>query len=354
VSLVVGMLLLGSGALHIVGLLPAQGTHYPAADTQGTAVVQQAILAAGWLVAALGVMSRRPFSVAACLGAVGIGLAELGLAVANFAQVAAATTAGVGAWLALLAWIPGLAGAVIGLGAAWRTTSLAERPGGPHRTLGVRGLTLALATLIVAIPLGVALLPGWDHYVLTSSTLGRTVGTKTLGSAFAPGAPGGVRAGDLLSAVAFALLPLVAVIWRPARAGLLLSGGVLVVVASQVVAAIVGFREPASFFGLSGAVVSQYGLVLHSSLTGWFGLELIASSLLLGLVIVQALAIVQSRQLPGDWLPSGPSVSTAQVGSGGAIPHEGGGRSDPAIYPWSGSYPPHGTPTPQASPRPYQ
>lgn len=299
------MLLLLSGALHIVGLFPAQGTHNPATDGQASAVVEQAILAAGWVAAALGVLARRPFSVAACLGAAGIGLAELGLAVANFAQVAAVTTAGVGAWLALVAWVPGLAGAIIGLSAAWRTTSLAVRPGGPRWIRGASGLTLAGSTLIVAVLLGVALLPGWDHYVLTSSTLGRTVGTKTLGSAFAHGTPGGVLAGDLLTAVAFVLVPLVAVMWRPVRAGLLLSGGVLVVVASQIVAAMVGFREPASFFGLSGAVISRYGLEVHSSLTGWFDLELIAGSLLVGLLAVQALSLVQWIQPAGASMPGG-------------------------------------------------
>lgn len=329
---------MASAALHVIGLFPAQGTHSPPADAQATVVVEEAILAAGWLAAALTVLSWRRFSAAACLGAAGIGLAELGLAVADFTQVAAVTTAGVGAWLLLVAWIPGLAGAVIGLWAAWRRVSLAERPGGPRRTLGVSGLTLAVSTLIVAVLLGLALLPGWDHYVLTSSRLGRTVATKTLGGAFARGTPGGVAVGDLLTAVAFALVPLVAAVWRPARRGVLLSLGVLVVVASQVVSAIVGFREPASYFGLPGTVVSRYGLVVHSSLTGWFVAELTAG------VVLFALVVLQWRQRPEKWVPSAPLYGTGQIGSAGAISFGGGGWPAPAGPPRSCSYAPPAPP----------
>lgn len=333
ISLIVGALFLLSGALHIAGLFPALGTHYPAASNTTSGVVEQAIIAAGWLAAALAVLLRRPFSVAACLGAAGIALAELGLAVASFAQVAALTTAGVGAWLFLVAWIPGLVGAVFGLLVARRTLSPADRPGSPRRALGVRGSRVALATLIVAIGLGFALLPGWDHYVLTSSTLNRTVLTRTLGAAFATSTPTGVLVGDLLSALAFLLLPLVAVAWRPARTGVALSGGVLVVVASQIASAIVGFHQSPAYFGFSSGTISRFGLVLHSSLTGWFVVELLAG------VVLLVLVVAQWRQPPDDGLAAGLGFSTSAARSGSAVAHDGGGWPYQSGYRWPDNYP---------------
>lgn len=299
------LLALGA-ALHIVMLFPAQGRLVPAFDAHTSLVVQQAILAAGWLVAAVLVARAGPVAVTAGAAlAAGMALAEAGVVAANLAQILSESTAGAGAWLFVAAWAEGLFGATAALGlAARRRPAVLGRPGG---RVGGEGV-VAAATGAAAIVVGIALLPAWDHYTITSSVLHRTIGAESLGSAFATGTPGGVLAGDLLTAVAFALVPLVALGWRPGRFGVLLSGGVLVVVASQVASGLVGFRNSPADFGITAAQVSRYGVQVHSSLTSSFVLELIAGAALLLLLITRWWAT------PGGW------TSEARPRTGAGLP----------------------------------
>lgn len=348
VSLVVGVLLLLSAALPIIGLFPPQGPRYPAGSAVEGQIVEQAILAAGWLAAAVIVLFRRPLSVAACMGAVGIGLAQVGLAVTDFAGVAAVTRLDIGAWLGLVAWIPGLAGAAIGLCVAARMTSPTNRPGRPRRIVGARGWSLTLATLVVGVGLGVALLLGWGSYSVTARATHRTIIATTLGDAFAHGTPTGVLIGTLLGALALVFVPLLAVMWRPTRGGVALSGGVLVVIAARAIAEFVHFREALSVFSRATVTNGRFGPALHFWLSGWFIVQLVAAVALLVLVIVKW------RLRRDDGQLAGPSFANGVVGSGAAVAHDGGGWPYRSGSPWAGGYPPFGAPSPPTPPRPEQ
>jgi hypothetical protein len=276
--LVAGGLLVVAVALHVASLFPAQGRGVAAFDAQAALVVQQVVLAVGWLIAASLVLSAGRVMVGAgAVIAAGIGAAELGVVATNLAQVLSESTASAGAWLFVAAWVVGTVGAVAAAVIALRGAPRgAQGHGGAVGPDAAGSRALAAATAIIAVVLGVALLPAWDHYVITSSTLHRTLGTESLGSAFAKTTPGAVLAGDILTALAFAVVPILALRWRRPRLAVLLSGGVLVVVAAQVASAVVGFQNTPGFFGFTAAQVTRYGIRVQSSLTAWFVIEMFA------------------------------------------------------------------------------
>jgi hypothetical protein len=306
-------LLVVSAALHIVTVFPVQGHLVPAFDHHAYLVVQQVVLTLGWLLVAVLVARGRPDSVSGGAAlAVGIALAELGIVVSNLSEVLSESTAGAGAWLFVLAWAVGLLGGIAAIGAALAARIVLGRPG---RLPGRDGL-VAVAGGVLAIMVGVALLPAWDHYVITSSVLQRTLATQSLGSAFAAGTPVGVLIGDLLSAVAFALVPLIGLWWRPGRVGALVSYGVLVVVLAQLASGLVGFRSSPSAFGITAAQVSTYGVRVHSSLTSWFVIELLAGAALALFVLVRWLW-ASDDQTPRSHIGTGPLPPGWAIGNDG-------------------------------------
>jgi hypothetical protein len=288
-SLVAAGLLSVSAALHIAMVFPAQGHLVPAFDDHAYLVVQQVVLAVGWLAAAGLVARGRPVpATAGAVLATGIAAAELGVVVANLCQVLAESTAGVGAWMLVAAWMVGLVGAVLSLVAAG-PVGMGELTvlGRPGRLVGRGSVVMVVVGTAAAVAAGVALLPAWDHYVITSSALHRTIARESLGSAFASGTPRGVLEGDLLTAVAFAFVPVVGLWWRPGRVGALLGGGVLVVVAAQLISAVVGLKSSPGSFGITAAQVRTYGVEVHSSLTAWFVAEAVAGVALLLVILAR-------------------------------------------------------------------
>jgi hypothetical protein len=321
-------------ALHIAMLFPAQGHLVPAFDDHSYLVVQQAVLTVGWLAAAGLVAMGRPVPVTAgAVLAAGMAVAELGVVVANLCQVLAESTAGVGAWMLVAAWTVGLLGAVLALAAADRTgpgePAVLGRPG---RLVGRESMVMVAVGSVAAFLVGVALLPAWDHYVIFSSALHRTIGEESLGSAFAAGTPGGVQAGDLVTAAAFAVVPLIGLWWRPGRVGALLGGGVLVVVAAQLASAVVGYRTSAGSLGITAAQVRTYGVEVHSSLTSWFVVELVAG--------VALLVVICARWW---WTPQGWTWRVRPLGAGPAAAgwaDDRGGRPLPGREAYGGWGPP--------------
>ena len=278
-AIAVGALALAA-VLHVVELFPAQGGGVPSQAHTVSLVVMQAILAAGWLAAAActAVARLRPAGVAV---AAGLAASELGFVVANVGQVAAGTSLGAGSYLAALAWVAGLAGVLVGLrasrGSLGRPVFRSAPPG-----------MLAPLTAVVSIVLGVALLPAWDRYLLDLRVTGRVL-TLDLGSAFSHTTPTSVLVGDLIAAAAFAVVPLVAVLWRPGRLGALCSAGVLVAATAQLCSAVSGFSVSSpTALGVPATQVRALGVVVgNSALTAWFDVEVLAALALAVLLVAR-------------------------------------------------------------------
>lgn len=278
--LAAGAFLLGAAVLHVVGLFPSLGTGAGSQSATASSVVLEAILAAGWLAAAAFLLAGRARPAAAGAGlAIGLALAEAGIVLSNVASTFSATTVGPGTWLIIASWAAGAAGAVLAVSAApARTLGSPGRPG--HREL-------VPLTAIAAVVLGYALLPAWDRYALDLAAIGE-VKVERLGSAFAAHTATGVVAGDLIAAVMFAAVPILAVLWRPGRLGTFLTGGVLVVVVAQLASAVAGFQiTNPDYFASSGEVRALDLSVQSSALTVWFDIEVVAALALLVLVVAR-------------------------------------------------------------------
>jgi hypothetical protein len=294
-----GALLVLCLGLHIAAMFPAYAGNPP---TPVVSVPYQTavyvILELGWAVAATLVLSRVSVRGGVALGA-GLGAVELGFLVADLASAGDAFGRGAaGVWLALAALGVGYAGVLLGASTVpmgspqWRPHS-----GPPHPR--------AVAQVVVALLAVAAFLPSWDSYHLVSST-GQSA-TITLGNAFSQ--PGGIMAGELLSALAIGVLCILGAFWSPLAVGAWLTAGVVIAMTSQLVSAAVQVRQAVT----APAAGERASLVL----TGFWTIDVAATVALAGLALWAGLdarqATRQQAQLPSSQLPSGQHPSAGRL-----------------------------------------
>ena len=166
------------------------------------------------------------------------------------------------------------------------------------------GWTILLGVLGLAT--AGAFLPSWDHYVAVVTSSGRSL-SFDLGNAFS--GPWEEILGNVLVAIALAGVPIVASRWRNRAAGAAAVAGALMVLASQLVSAVVQVDQAVSpsTFGLSPAQFSQYGVRAGLKLTGWYTLDALAAFALFAAVMVWATGRVVHENSPGT-LPNAPEL----------------------------------------------
>ncbi|HLI01514.1 MAG TPA: hypothetical protein VKV06_12080 [Acidimicrobiales bacterium] len=272
--------LLGAAGLELAALLPGGRQVAPMADS-APAVAGHVVLAAGLALAGGLCTSRqsRP-AVAGTMLATGIVLADVGVVLSDCGNGFPAA----GVWLEVVSLCAAAAGVALGWRDARRRVQLRESSSS-HRRLTTQP-ALAAATALFALVLGVALVPVWNRYDLLYTALGRSE-VRLPGGIFASGTPTIVAVGTLLTGLVFVAVPVVSLWWRPARLGILATGGVLLVAASQMMAALAGMLFIGAGSFLPHAEAADVGLVVHASLTSWFDLEVVAGVGLLVFLVVR-------------------------------------------------------------------
>ena len=355
IDLIAGVLIAWSVVLHVVAMFPTYfagpGDHGSVVSQPDQAALY-AVLAAGWaLVLVIGLTGPARMPVAAGV-AVGLAATELGFRITDLGYVARYGTveAGAGLWLMTAAWVVGAAGAVVASVAAVRRSrpepagttdappveaippvaspyafpypssstpasdpgflagepaavgastgetnrSTPARPdpgrdesGWPEPALTGKAWTALVAVLALAV--AGAFLPAWDHFVGYSSTTGRST-TFSLGDAFS--GPWQVVAGNVISAIALAAVPIAAVQMRNRAAGAAAVAGGLIVLGAQFTAAVVQVGQPVSpsIVGLTQSQADALGLTLGMKLTAWFTLDALAAFALFAVIMVWAFA----------------------------------------------------------------
>ncbi len=343
------VLLAAAAALEVVALALRQSPGQLPLSHDGPTVASHVVIAAGLLVSAgLCAVRSRGLVVAGAMIAAGIVAANLGNVISDFGTVLAVTTASGGLWTEAGVLVLGAVGAIVGLAGstsagsssagsssagqalepsvAWTPIGEPGRRGFDGRRLPAVGL--AVWTGIASVVLGVAFLPAWDRYHFVFVTVG-TSRNVFAGSAFMRGTPGLTTAGDIVAALALALLPVVAILWPRPRAGVPLGLGVVIVVVAQTISAVAGiFHVPLSQF-VSARTATEFGVVLHVSLTGWFDLEVVAGLALLVLLASRWEALAPDDDAaPVPPLPSG-STGWNPPGSAGWNPPGSAGWNPP-------------------------
>jgi hypothetical protein len=355
IDLLAGILIACSVVLHVVAMFPTYfagpGDHGSLASQPDQAALY-AVLAAGWaLVLVIGLTGPARMPVAAGM-AVGLAATELGFRITDLGYVARYGTveAGAGLWLMTAAWVVGAAGAVVAAVAAvrrsrpepagttaepsaearspvaspyafpsWSSSSApASEPGfsaGDPAAVGVppgetirstttrpeagrdesppepalTGKTWTALVAVLALAVAGAFLPAWDHFVGYSSTTGRST-SFSLGNAFS--GPWQVVAGNVISAVALAAVPIAAVQLRNRAAGAAAVAGSLIVLGAQFTAAVVQVGQPVSpsIIGLTQSQADALGLTLSMKLTAWFTVDALAAFALFAVIMVWAFA----------------------------------------------------------------
>ena len=177
---------------------------------------------------------------------------------------------------------------------------------------------LAWTMLVVVLSAVVAgsFLPAWDKASAVSTQSGRSV-SRTLGNAFVD-QPWEQVVGTVAAAAAMLLVPIVCIRLRNKAVGAAAVVGSLLVLLSQLVAAVVqvDLPVPPADFGVSSSQASQLGLQLSLKLTGWFTLDALAAYALFATVMVWATLRVVQENSTGmsptapDWRnPAMPSAS---------------------------------------------
>ena len=292
---VAGALLVVCVGLHIAAMFPVYPGNPPAAVV--SVPYQLAVyvtLEVGWALAAALVLSRASVRGGVALGA-GIGGVELGFLIADLAsagQVSSRSTPGV--WLALAALGVGFAGVLLAASAVPMgkpQLSHYDEPLHPR----------AIVQVVVALVAVAAFLPSWDSYHVVTST-GQSA-TVTLGNAFSQ--PGGIMAGEVVSALAIGALSILAAFWAPLAVGAWLTAGVVTAMTSQLISAAVQVHQrvaaPAS------------GDRASLALTGYWTLDVAATVALAGLALWTGLdarkaankqfspRLVQGEEPGGEW-----------------------------------------------------
>jgi tryptophan-rich sensory protein len=263
-SAVNAVVLLAAGvACGIAGLFPAYLSGLSLAQ-QPAQLVPHAIYLAVWTASALLIWSGGSRRRVGTLLGLGTSIVTFGFFFADAGAVIAGGThvLGLGLVLGLVGWLACTAGSTLAFG-----SRSAGAPRRPHaRAMGpVVLLTLAV---LAAVGAATAFAPSWDSYTLrTSAGLTQSL---TAGNSFANPAP--VIAGDVAVMVAFVVVVVAAVLWRPIRLGAALLAGAVVPMAAQVISALVQIGEPTSpaQFGISPASAAQAGLTISSGVTPAF------------------------------------------------------------------------------------
>ena len=150
----------------------------------------------------------------------------------------------------------------------WPAPAAAPARAGLRRPRKSDAGAIALLTLC-AIGAAASFVPSWDSYTIVQSSTGSSA-TQTAGNAFQN--PGTVIFGDIACVVAVIAVALLAGLWRPARHGAALLGGVIVAMAGQAISALIQVSQPASpeLFGISSAQAQANGLSVSSGVTSIF------------------------------------------------------------------------------------
>jgi hypothetical protein len=168
--------------------------------------------------------------------------------------------------------------------------------------------------LVVILSLIVAgsFLPAWDHATAQSSVTGASI-SRDLGNAFSH-QPWQQVVGTVFVAVALVVIPAFAVRLRNKAVGAAAVIGALLVLTTQLVAAVVQVGLPVSpgELGLSQSQVSQLGLLLQMRLTGWFTLDALAAYALFAAVMIWSNLRVVHENSPGT-RPSAPDVRSDAI-----------------------------------------
>jgi hypothetical protein len=291
VEVLAWVLLLSSVALHVVAMTTTYYKGEPTLAAQSDQAALYSILAACWAIAFVsGLLGPKRIAVTAGF-ALGLAATELGFRVSDVggALHLGAGTAGTGMWIMTIAWGAGAAGAVLLLVAAQDRARASQgdgsEPAGRYeRTAGwvaVVGL-LGLATAGL-------FLPPWDHYQLTSTVTGVSRSVN-LGNGLS--GPWPIVLGNLIVAASIVILAIAGIVTRRRRRGAALVAGSLAVLAGQMVSAVIQVDQPVSptSVGLSQGTITQLGVVIKVSLTGWFALDAIAALVLLSAMMCWATA----------------------------------------------------------------
>lgn len=336
---------LGIGVvLGVAGLFPAYFTGQSLASASDQLVPHLLYLATWAAAAVLVVAGKGRARVGALLG-MGLSAVTFGLFVSDLAT-GMSEHAGVGAGMviSLLGWVACTAGAVVALWlrpsaatAGSPASAVAATPvetaggygtsasvygppippygggayGSPAPTAARAGIrrawrsdagTIALLTLC-AIGAAASFVPSWDSYTIVQSSTGSSA-TQTAGNAFQN--PGTVIFGDIACVVALIGVALLAGLWRPARHGAALLGGVIIAMAGQAISALIQTSQPASpdLFGISAAQAQANGLSVSSGVTSIFWVFCL-------FVIAMALACA--------WLVTTPSVAPSPGMAGNPV-----------------------------------
>jgi hypothetical protein len=359
-----GLLLVATVVLHVVAMIPAYfagpGGH-ASLWSQADQAASYSILAAGWALV-LGIGLTGPSRVAICAGlATGLTVTEFGFRVSDLGALIryGSDLAGAGLWLMVAAWVVGAAAAVVLVVSARRRSQRmagaspvvpagdpAPEPGdeamvtgstlwsgsypgaGPaHEVEAPRepateeepvgagsdpGLTPILWTVLLGV-LGLVtalcFLPAWDHYVGVTSA-GRTF-SFNLGNAFS--GPWEVALGNVLVALAIAVIPVAASRLRDRGAAAAAVGGSLIVLGSQFVSAVVQVDQPVTLTAIPTRYLelgSEFGI----KLTGWFVIDVLSAFALFAAVMVWATSRVVYANSRGT-LPKAPDVRSEAMSS---------------------------------------
>ena len=315
-ELAAGALLASTVVLHVVAMFPEYfaGNSAQSIASQSDQAALYGVVAGIWAVA-LGFGLSSPARVRTAAGiAIGAAAAEAGFRLSDVGEVFRYGTsqASSGLWLMVAAWFVGLAGALLAALAVHRARRSGEAAE-PTRAAEPPLPKAAVVAGIVLLALATAglFLPAWDHYSGASSVTGRAF-SFNLGNAFAE--PWQVVTGNVLTAAAIAIVPILAGFWvwrdRDMAAGA--TGGVLGMLAAQFVAAVVQVDQavPPSIAGISPAQAHQLGLTIGLKLTGWFLGDVLVAFALFALMTAVATARPVQENSPAT-LPSAPDARSA-------------------------------------------
>lgn len=309
-----GVLLAATVVLHVVAMVPnyfVGGGSTGSLFSQTDQAALYSILAAAWALA-LGIGLTGPGRIPLSAGlAAGVAATELGFRVSDVGSVIryGSSTAGAGLWLMTAAWVVGAAGTALAVVAARRRIR-AQAPTSGERAPA--GWTFLVGLL--ALALAGAFLPPWDHYREVAATTGRAV-SFNIGNAFS--GPWEIILGNVVVALALIAVPIAASRWRDRGVAAAATCGVLLVMLSEFVSAVVQVDHVSpSVAGLTPAQASQLGLVIDLKLTGWFTWDVLVAFALFVAVMVRATARPLQEDSPAirpsapDWRnPAIPSAS---------------------------------------------
>lgn len=195
----------------------------------------------------------------------------------------------------------------------------AERPSAPRSAAAGPGATgdsheraaWTMLVAVLALLVAGAFLPAWDHAVAYSPVTGQGL-NRSLGNAFS--GPWQQVIGTVLAAVAMAAVPVVAIRLRNRAAGAAAVCGSLLVLGSQLTAAVIQVDQPVSpaQVGLSGGEAARLGLQLALKLTGWFTVDALAAYALFAAVLVWATLRVHHENSTGS-RPSAPDFRSDSI-----------------------------------------